>query len=236
MKKMKRFFLASTMCILPFAASAQPLPPPPMPAAESFSWTGFYVGGTVGGIGVNSSSAFNDTRSGYYYGNLNGSDTNITAGLTAGYNYQVSSIVWGIEADYTFAKISKSPMSVTTYGYSLIGTNQLNGLGTVRPRLGYAGIDRTLFYVTGGLAYASLKGSTNFYEPAVSGCTASFSQTKTGWTFGGGVEYALTNHISAKVEYLYADLGNVSAVSPHRCTTTFKNTDTLVHGGLNYKF
>ena len=46
-------------------------------------------------------------------------------------------------------------MSVTTYGYSLIGTNQLNGLGTVRPRLGYAGIDRTLFYVTGGLAYAS---------------------------------------------------------------------------------
>ena len=65
-----------------------------MPAAESFSWTGFYVGGTVGGIGVNSSSAFNDTRSGYYYGNLNGSDTNITAGLTAGYNYQVSSIVW----------------------------------------------------------------------------------------------------------------------------------------------
>ena len=237
MKKMKRFFLASTMCMLPFAASAKPLPPPPMPAAEPFTWTGFYVGGTIGGIGVNSSTAFSDPVSHAYYGNLNGNGTGVTAGLTAGYNYQVNSIVWGLEADYTFANVSKNPIGVTPpYVYSLIGTNKLDGLGTVRARLGYAGINRTLFYVTGGLAYANLKGSSNFYEPANSGCTASFSQTKTGWTLGGGVEYALTNHITAKVEGLYADLGNIYASSAHGCTTTFKNSATIVRGGLNYKF
>ncbi len=241
MKKMKRDLLASTMCVLPFAASAADLPvkapPPPVAVAVPFTWTGFYVGGTIGGIGVTSMAAFSDPVSHLYYGNLNDNGTSVTAGLTVGYNYQANAIVVGVEADYSFANISKNPSSVTPpYVYSLIGTSKLDSFGTVRARLGYAGIDRTLIYVTGGLAFADVKGSSNFYEPLNSGCTASFSQTKTGWTLGGGVEYALTDHISAKVEGLYADLGDTSAVSAHGCNTTFKNTATIVRGGLNYKF
>lgn len=199
------------------------------------TWTGFYVGGTVGGIDFSSQAAFSDPVSFAYYGNLNGNGTGVAAGLTAGYNYQINSIVVGFETDYSFANISKNTYSVSTYGYSLQGTNKLDGFGTVRARLGYA-FNRTLVYATGGLAYADVKGSSNFYEPAVSACTASFSKIKTGWTLGGGLEYDCTNHISIKVEGLYADLGTNTAVSPNGCTTSFKNTFTLARLGLNYRF
>lgn len=237
--KLKQYLLASAVGMLPFAASAADLPVKapyqPVAVAVPFMWTGFYVGATVGGVGFSSKAAFSDPVSGYYYGNLDSSGTSVTGGLTAGYNYQINSIVVGVEADYSFAHVSKNTNSLSTYSYSLIGTSELDGFGTVRARLGYA-IDRTLIYVTGGLAFAEVKGSSNFYEPANSGCTASFSQTKTGWTVGGGVEYACTDHISLKLEGLYADVGQTSAVSAHGCLTTFKETYSVGRFGMNYKF
>jgi outer membrane immunogenic protein len=230
--KLKCFLLASTMCVLPFAAHAKD---PQQPAPVPFTWTGFYVGGTVGGIGVSSDATFNDTRSGFYYGNMDGDGSSVIGGFTAGYNYEFNSIVVGVEGDYSFASVSRNTNSVSTYGYSLDGTSHLENFSTIRGRVGYA-FDRMLFYATGGVAFADVKGSSNFYEPANSGCTASFSENKTGWTLGGGAEYLCTNNISIKVEALFADLGSTTAVSPHRCTTTFKDTATIGRLGMNYKF
>ena len=239
MMKLKQYLLASAISMLPFAASAADLPvKAPYTAAvvpAPFTWTGFYVGATIGGVGSSSKAAFSDPVSYYYYGNLNDNGTSVTGGFTAGYNYQINSIVVGVEADYSFAHVSKNTNSLSTYGYSLIGTSELDGFGSVRARLGYV-IDRALVYVTGGLAFAEVKGSSNFYEPNNAGCTASFSQTKTGWTLGGGVEYACTDHISVKLEGLYADVGTTSATSAHGCLTTFKNTYTVGRLGMNYKF
>jgi outer membrane immunogenic protein len=243
--RVKQQLLATAICVLPFAASAADLSvraPAAMPvkapvlAPAPFTWTGFYVGGTVGGMWVTTKAAFSDPVSGSYFGNLDTNGSGITGGVTAGFNYQMNSIVLGIEADYSFANISKSTnTTVNGYSYSLTGNNTIKNWGTLRGRLGVA-FDRTLVYVTGGLAFAEVNDFSNFYEPTVSACTASFSQTRAGWTIGGGVEYAFTNNITAKLEGLYVDLGSTTVASPLGCTTSFKNTFAVGRAGLNFKF
>ena len=117
----------------------------------------------------------------------------------------------------------------------------------MRARLGYA-FDRTLVYATGGLAYGEMKSSANFFGP-LPGNALQFTGTKNntafGYTIGAGVEYAFTNNITAKGEYLYYDLGKSTAnvaVIPGSggggtgYNSRFKNGGHLVRVGLNYKF
>ena len=80
---------------------------------------------------------------------------------------------------------------------------QVEWFGTVRPRVGFA-LDRTLLYVTGGLAYGNQKLSIPGY--------ASGTSTDIGWTAGAGAEYAFTNNVTAKLEGLYVDLGKSDLV------------------------
>jgi outer membrane immunogenic protein len=96
-------------------------------------------------------------------------------------------------------------------------------LGTVRGRLGYA-IDRFMPYVTGGLAVGDIKNN-------ISGI-GSASDTKAGWTVGGGLEYAFNGPWSAKVEYLYVDLGRGGAIAG----SDAKFQTNIVRAGLNYRF
>lgn len=235
--RVKQHLLASALCVLPFAACAADMPvkaPRLMPAP--FTWTGFYLGFTVGGLDPLTKDAFIDTTPrAAWFGNLSGDTTSLTGGVTAGFNYQVSSIVLGVEADYSLANNTQNMASKTTGNFNLIGTRTFNNWGTVRGRLGLA-FDHALVYGTGGVVFADVKGSTNFFNPSDSGCNASFSQTRSGWTAGGGVEYYFTNYVSAKGEVLYGDLGTVTAMSPLGCTTTFKNTFTVGRAGLNFKF
>jgi outer membrane immunogenic protein len=91
--------------------------------------------------------------------------------------------------------------------------------GTARGRLGYAGWDRWLPYFTGGAAFGGIKTTT--------GAGVEDTQNRFGWTLGGGIEYALMSNWTAKVEYLYADLGTKNDVS-------FK--ENIVRAGLNYRF
>ena len=108
----------------------------------------------------------------------------------------------------------------------------------MRARLGYA-IDRTLIYITGGLAYGGL--NTN----PLTGNTTS----NTGWTLGGGVEYAFTNNWTAKIEGLYVDTGEgrqtrtytnvtgaVLPVGNYTATTNGSGGGGVVRVGVNYKF
>ena len=101
--------------------------------------------------------------------------------------------------------------------------------GTARGRIGYA-FDRFLPYITGGGAFGDVKGSLLG--------AGDFKQTKAGWTAGAGVEYAFIDNWSAKIEYLYVDLGkttcDATCSSGNPMTATF--TSKVVRGGLNYKF
>src|SRR5262249_5638131 len=115
-----------------------------------------------------------------------------------------------------------------------------NWVGTARPRVGFAA-DHWLFYGTGGVAFGDFKHTYTETRPGALTRTATDSETKAGWTAGGGVEYAFTNQWSLGVEYLYMDFGNATLAEPPTgplppSTATFDDKSHTVRAKLNYKF
>ncbi|HEY0300120.1 MAG TPA: outer membrane protein, partial [Rhizomicrobium sp.] len=140
-------------------------------------------------------------------------------GGTIGYNYQVNQAVFGLEGDLDWSNVRGS----STCGAGLTCETRNNWLGTVRGRVGYA-FDRFMPYVTGGLAVGGFKNS-------ISGA-GDTNTTKAGYALGGGIEAALAGPWTAKVEYIYADLGRASAP----LGADVRTKENLVRGGLNYRF
>jgi outer membrane immunogenic protein len=230
------------------------------PVGVPYNWTGFYVGGNVGGVWSTSkisttattwlgSGMFTAPYINYYESNaspsLNGSG--VTAGGQVGYNWQSNAWVYGVEADFNYTGVNNSrdlvfipPPLGGTLGFA--DSVRSRWLGTVRARIGWS-MDRTLLYVTGGLAVANVDYSSS-YALLGTGTLASgsISKTKAGWTVGGGVEYALNKNWSAKVEYLYVDLGNtnLTLIEPAHPTVisdhNLKLTENIGRIGINYKF
>jgi outer membrane immunogenic protein len=113
-------------------------------------------------------------------------------------------------------------------------SSRLNALGTIRGRLGWA-FDRALLYGTGGVAFADLKDQLS--DQAIP-FTATPGSSETGWTAGGGVEYALTDHWTAKAEYLHVGFSQRNATDSAGLGYRFAYKDKLDIGrvGVNYKF
>jgi outer membrane immunogenic protein len=223
---MKKILTAALLASVATSAFASDLPsrkaPPVMAPAYAplaYSWTGFYVG-VNGGYGIGDFSGFGSTEFGRPSGGL--------IGATAGYNYQIGQFVTGIEANLDWADITKSQ----TFGDGSTSKATLNSLGNVLARFGFA-YDRALFYVAGGYAGGNLTGSFN---DTVTGLNYSNSGWRSGYAMGGGIEYALTNNISIKAQYIYSQLGNKTyfAGTPDAVKTGLAvNTLTT---GINYKF
>ena len=223
---MKKYLLASVAAlgiVAAGAASAADLPSRKGPVAAPvyippvFTWTGFYVGGNAGyGWGnVNAGTAF--TGRTVSIGDTDG----FVGGGQVGYNYQIGQFVVGAEADIQGADLSS--------GGNFFGASvKTEYFGTVRARLGVA-FDRFMPYITGGWAYGNVKTS-------IPGIGFSSDRTHTsGWTIGGGLEYAITNNIIAGVEYLYVDLGDKNLTT--LAGTGKVGTDfSVVRARLSYKF
>ncbi len=195
---------------------------------QTFSWTGFYIGGNVGWGWASNSLDYNifaGPTVSYDMGDSNG----FTGGFQAGYNYQfANNVVAGVEADFQFADINNK--GTLLFRGPLGGgsvSQKVDYFGTIRARAGYA-MDRFLPYITGGAAWANVGHSDIWGQ--------SQSATKWGWTIGAGAEYAVTNNWTVKAEYLYA------AFDDHK--TTYTNGSSLKSGvelstlkaGVNYKF
>ena len=155
------------------------------------------------------------------------SDKAFTGGAQVGYNWQLSSLVLGVEADLNSMKTSVSRIAGTTYaaggtsGVNFTDAVSTDYMATVRGRIGYATGD-LLAYFTGGAAFANFKHSHSATEFGLgAGCSAATNfcdvpgsaTTKMGWTVGGGAEWALDRHWSLKAEYLYADFSTVTSAS-----------------------
>ncbi|SDA16930.1 outer membrane immunogenic protein [Methylobacterium sp. UNC378MF] len=229
------FALAAEAADLPRRA-----PPPPLPPLPVFTWTGFYAGVNAGYAFPTASGGFTDPTYGAVTGG--GRSGGFAGGGQIGYNYQVTpgaGVVVGLETDIqgtAFAKADATYLGTAPY-YSV--RPALDYFGTVRARLGYA-FDRVLVYGTGGLAYGG--GSRSAYAGSYPYTLP--STDRTGYAAGGGVEYALTEKLSAKVEALYLHLGRGSVAS------TYYNASVpayygagkqdsgfaLVRAGLNYRF
>jgi len=241
-----------------------------------FNWTGLYLGLNAGAaLGKDNSnngySAFGfspaNTPASYYgYAGDNNGTAQFVGGGQLGYNYQVGQIVFGAEADLQWLSNGgrgngsiAAPSIIQPNAYAVVNGQGSTGtayFGTVRARVGYA-VDRALLYATGGWAYGNTgtrNTSIDYYAPlATPGLpSASYSNSngagsRSGYALGGGVEYAFTNNWTAKVEYLYVDLGGrkyasyaspALAVAGTGFTTNSRNSGqfSVVRLGVNYKF
>ncbi len=191
--------------------------------APVYNWNGFYLG--INGGGGWGRSRFDFPFSGTTTGNFNTSGG--LFGGTAGFNWQSSALVFGVEGDGDWANIKGSSACP---GAGFTCTTSDSWLATARARLGYAA-NEWLFYVTGGGAFGDVKMAVTAFP----GQTVN----KSGWTAGGGIEYGFAPNWSVKVEYLHVDLGsatcslgNCSAVGP--ANVPFRAE--IVRAGLNWRF
>ncbi len=194
------------------------------PAYATVNWSGFYVG----------------LQGGYGWGNPDylvpstGFDHSWSAaggvvGGMAGYNYQISNIVIGLQGEYNAANITGS--QVNTLGH--LQSASLDSFGSVDGRVGLAW-DRALLYGIGGVAFGNPR------QTFTAGGSTSFSGGQdTGWDIGGGVEYRLMAGWTARAEYRHYDFGSVTVQPdgvvlglPH----TQKETADLARVGIAYTF
>jgi len=198
-------------------------PATPAPVSGRYNWSGFYIGLNAGGaFGVNTVTASGGG------GSASVKEPGFLGGAQVGANYQTGSVVWGFEADYDASTQNKSlPAGVLTGS-----TSQTPWFATLRGRVGMA-FDRTLVYGTAGGAAGELRSIVNI--PAG---TTNTTVTYGTWTAGAGVEYGLTDNLSARVEYLYLDKKNIATgvIGPPPTQITTHLQDNLVRAGLNYRF
>jgi outer membrane immunogenic protein len=251
---MKRMLFAGAMMLAAtgstLAADLPPSMPPPPPRAPAayipvappmYNWGGIYIG-INGGYGFGKSTwtvPAADTGPGNI--NINGA----VVGGTFGANFQTGQFVFGIEGDGDWSNIKGSASGATSAAClgssSTTCTYQTSNdwLATLRARMGVAW-DRVLIYGTAGGAAGDIKAN---FSPAAPLTGASSSSTEFGWTAGGGLEFGITDNVTAKVEYLYVDLQNSSfSCTAVACGTAaavsapVSLTTSLVRAGLNLKF
>ena len=187
-----------------------------------YNWTGFYIGGHLGGgfAGENP---------------LQGSDVRFLGGVQAGFDYQFApNWVMGVEAQYSWLPNSNNN-GVLFPGGTLVTANT-DQLGSVTGRLGYTW-GPALLYAKGGYAWRD----GNNPGVTVGGVPQGFSTNgnhKDGYTVGGGLEYMFAPNWSAKAEYQYYDFGKTTfnAGPPDIAGRSFRNDEHTVKLGLNYRF
>jgi outer membrane immunogenic protein len=233
MKKLATAITAIALIGTPaFAADMAVKAPPPAPApvAPVVDWTGFYVGGNIGGVLENASgtSDFTDTTPNPSNPqNDSFSKAGFLGGGQAGYNYQIAPLVVGVEGDWDWTDTKYSfcrqtdPGSAACFdnsnGFETIGS-KTDWLATLRGRLGVTW-GNLLFYGTGGAAWGRVNTDLTL-SCLVDGCGATSlvklfssstnSDTKSGWVAGLGAEYMLARNWSVRAEWLHIDLGTIS--------------------------
>ncbi len=195
-------------------------------AAPLYNWTGFYIGGHLGGV-------FSGNNN--FGGLATGNDGNgrFLGGLQGGADYQFApNWVIGAEAEYSW--IAGNNGSIV-FPNGSIYTNSQRGLGSVTGRIGYTW-GPGLLYVKGGYAFAD-----NNQSLIVGGAATPFALSgnqSNGWTVGAGLEYMLTQNWSAKIEYQYYNFGDSSFTTPAPLPSygNFRTDDHVVKAGINYRF
>jgi outer membrane immunogenic protein len=282
---MKRI-LSGILCLVSLIATEAHAAPPAV-----YNWNGFYAGLNLGYSWGNSSTSqsFSNSASGALLSSATGDFdmTGVIGGGQAGYNWQRTNWVFGVEADFQGSAQKGSTTAVCAGGTLAaapfngactpghigdtapfntpgmpvnFGIDQkLEWFGTVRGRAGTTFTPTILGYVTGGLAYGEVRTSagvsgTNITGPQgtnvviLTSAATSFGDrsTRVGWTAGAGIEGVVATNWTARVEYLFIDLGTVSgtAITPVTApggapvTVRYSShiTDNILRVGFNYRF
>jgi len=204
--------------------------PPPVYAPPSvYNWTGFYAGAHIG----------------YMWGRTRveedgvvtegGAPTDgVIGGVLAGYNWQYRQFVFGLEGDFGWTNAHGTGAQSIIIITQAPNAYDFNWTNHVRGRLGYAA-DRWLFFIAGGLAVADF----DFHEGATTTTIVppvGVGGTYVGWSIGGGVEYAFTQNLLGRIEYLYEDFGQKNYVGASGDPYRVSLTANTVRGALAWKF
>jgi len=251
---------AVTFSCAPALAADMPVKAPVYKAAAPmFDWTGWYAGANVGyGFGSNRVNfdpldAGAVVRAAFVSPQLGDDPKGFLGGLQLGANRQIGNVVYGVETDLSYSGIrdTVSGPPLTGFGFVTSAQQKLDWFGTLRARAGLVSLDRSLIYVTGGLAYGQARLTTSTIIGGGLNCAlvanfcmaGSSERWMAGWTIGGGWEYAFAPNWSAKLEYLYYDLGKITDINPQingNAGITFQGSTNvkgnIVRVGLNYMF
>jgi outer membrane immunogenic protein len=194
--------------------------PPPL------TWAGFYVGAHLGGAWSEAEWITPVTAT-----DASSIASGLLGGGQVGYNWQTGAAMWGIEGDFSGISLQSSNTGVGGFA----NTTSTHWMSTVTGRVGYAS-GRALIYGKGGVAIADEQDSVSSPSGALFSSTG--TTTRAGWTMGGGLEYALNPHWSAKVEYGYLGLGShgVSAAVQGGTPGYVDLNVQRIIGGINYRF
>jgi opacity protein-like surface antigen len=229
------------------AANAADLPvkaPPPAAPPSVWSWTGFYIGGYIGG--AQEYSSLDDPLGSVSYGD-HVTSPGFIAGGQIGANYQFGNVVLGAEADLSWANVLGHETCFGLTGglfYSSDCSAHPTSLGTLTGRVGYA-FGRTLLYAKGGAAWEqnNVDMAVN-RNPGNNFLTSANSYGEWGWTLGAGTEYALTPAWSLFAEYDYAGFASESVATPYVAgnplhqiapVAGWSNNIQVFKLGINYK-
>ncbi len=208
--------------------------------APVYSWTGFYAGAEFGGQwGNNSTSLVNNFTSNTLLTTGSYNTSGVVGGGLVGYNYQINQFVLGVEGDLTGSSNQGRFTVSNNLGVAGFGASQKTeyGFGAgVRGRLGWA-IDRTLIYATGGWAYETIDQTynnsfvNNFVQQKI-------STDRSGYSVGGGVEYAFSPNWSARLEYRWTDYGKYVSNYGNLGLASIQQhpTDNTVMAAIAYHF
>jgi outer membrane immunogenic protein len=263
---MKRIFVRALAIASLFSSAAMaadlPVKAPPMPVAV-YNWTGFYIGANIGYSWGRSSdsSTLTDGAGTVLFANSDSRDLNgIVGGGQVGYNWQVANWVWGLEADIQGtdergSRVFTCPTGVCTpniVGVAVVPgpavavspmDQEIEWFGTFRGRAGILATPQLLLYGTGGLAYGDVRTSETIGAGAFG---FSNTETRVGWTVGAGIEGAIGGNWTARLEYLYLDLGRttgtflttIGASGGGVISSNYSSriTDNVLRVGVNYRF
>src|SRR6476659_199940 len=228
---MKKIFLgAAVLVALAGQAVAADIPARPdskAPASTApavvYNWTGFYIGGHVGGAFAGDNS-------------LQGSDARFLGGVQSGFDYQFApNWVMGVEAQYSW--LTGGSNNGALFPGGTLVTSNTNQLGSVTGRLGYTW-GPALLYAKGGYGW---KDGNNLGVVTAAGVPVAFTTDgnhRDGYTVGAGLEYMFAPNWSAKAEYQYYNFGSTTFTTGPAVIvgTRFHDDEHTVKAGLNYRF
>ena len=251
-----------------------PAPPPPVYNWTGFN-VGANIGGGWGSRDVdysaNDANAAGFLASGFGPPPTSFDTSGVLGGLQFGYNWQFNrNWLVGLEADFDWSSMkgssTTSKLVLGALPFTAAVDEQIKWFGTVRARLGYLPTDNLLAYVTGGFAYGKVEHSGSYVNnsnnlvgaiiapfqllcaPFATCATGATSDVATGWTVGGGLEYAVWQNWTLKAEYLYVSLENKSVTEnviqapgfglpPASFSANFGRTNfNVARVGVNYRF
>jgi outer membrane immunogenic protein len=247
---------SSAKPVAPTAPAAQPAPPP---SASSSTWSGVYLGGSVGYNWAKGDTSFNPLPTAVAFANLQPqtlqlSPRGIIGGVQMGYDHQHGKMVLGVVGDFsgTSSRASKVVTPIiqnngTPFGAGafISAREDTKTIATIRGRIGYSWHDRLLLYATGGLAFGRVfqGADTNFQPIGTTDYLAKLDNIKMGIAAGGGGEISLSHHWSFGAEFIYVDLGNetnitnpVPALPPFQVAYTWQTKSKIARGFFNYRF